>query len=273
MMTEIGLAGAGVAAASKIKEDSLIGLIYKDLAQPSVQAVGKALGHTFDFATIPFQVMKFGTDVAKLNLKKRLDSYEEKLNKIPEDQRIEVNPQVGVPILERLTYTTNDDIAELFTNLLKKASSSDTVNQAHPAFIQVIDRLSMDEAKILAHLHGKSFVPCISFQVYIKSATGENLGYYDHLSNATSIQFDIDLLFPGSTPFYLDNLVSLGILKYPDGVFNNNEAVYANLMIQHEYERVLNEYRQTYDFNRLNVLKSRFDITNFGRVFIEACTS
>jgi hypothetical protein len=270
MITEIGLAGAGVAAASKIKEDSLIGLIYKDLAQPSVQAIGKALGHTFDFATIPFQVMKFGTDVAKLNLKKRLDSYEEKLNKIPEDQRIEVNPQVGVPILERLTYTTNDDIAELFTNLLLKASSIESVNQAHPAFIQIIDRLTVDEARILTSLLNKDNIPFVTFKLEFVSGGTTPIEKY-----ASLIPFEVELIGSGNVLSYYDNLIGLGILSIPSGLFKANEELYRPIYERYPFDEA--NLNQTYSapetIKGMQKEKGYFQITEFGKLFIKTCVS
>ena len=55
MIPEILATGAALGAASKVKEDSILGLLYKDSLQPSVQKVGKALGTALEFSTIPFK--------------------------------------------------------------------------------------------------------------------------------------------------------------------------------------------------------------------------
>lgn len=109
--------------------------IYGDLAQPSVRKVGTALETVFEFSTSLLLPLKLINEKFKLNFEKRLNDYKKKLEEIPDDKICEVNPQIGTPLIEKLSYTTNDEIADLFTNLLTKASSIDTVNLAHPSFV------------------------------------------------------------------------------------------------------------------------------------------
>jgi len=73
----------------------------------------------------------------KLNFERNLDDYKKKLEAIPEEKICDVNPQIGTPIIEKLTYTTNEEIADLFTSFLTKASNTETVNQDHPSFCTI----------------------------------------------------------------------------------------------------------------------------------------
>ena len=151
------------------EEDQIVGLVkassnvlsqfYQDLAQPSVKAIGQALATVFELCPNSLLSLKLWTEKRKLNFAKRLNEYKEKLEQIPEEKRCEVDPQIGTPIVEKLTYTTNDEIADLFTTLLANASNIDTVNRAHPAFIDIIGRLSEDEARIITYLQKKPFIP------------------------------------------------------------------------------------------------------------------
>ena len=98
---------------------------------------------------------------------KRLKEYSDKLDAISEEKICKVNPQIGIPIIDKLTYVTDDDIADLFTTLLGKASSYNTINQAHPGFVQIIDKLSGDEAKIIKHLYRNiGYIPFLSIKGY-----------------------------------------------------------------------------------------------------------
>jgi hypothetical protein len=257
--------GAAVAA-SKIKEDSLLGLMYKDLAQPSVQAIGKALGTVFEFGTTPLLLMKFGSDVAKLSFKKHIDAYENKINAIPEAEQIPVNPQIGVPILDKLTYTTNDEIADLFTNLLAAASSSETVNKAHPAFIHIIDSLSVDEAKILVELRGKDRIPCIDVNVY---ATDGAYGVL--ILNGTSLQFKTSLLFEDNISTYLDNLTSLGILS-PQNTKTTDLAAYEELKKLYNCQEMRLQLQSAPNYKELVIVERHYLITAFGKLFINTCS-
>ncbi|HOU69620.1 MAG TPA: Abi-alpha family protein [Paludibacteraceae bacterium] len=109
----------------------VLGLIYTDAAQPSVQAVGKALGTVFEFSTSFLLPVKLLNEKFRLNFEKRIKEYEKKLEQIPEEKRVEVQPQIGTPIIEKLSYTTSDEISDLFTTLLANASNADMINTAH----------------------------------------------------------------------------------------------------------------------------------------------
>ncbi|WP_153392906.1 Abi-alpha family protein [Chryseobacterium vaccae] len=153
----------------------LLTTIYGDLAQPAVKKVGIALESVLEFSTSIFLPLKFQNEKWKLNFEKRLLDYKEKLNQIPEEDIIEVNPQIGVPIIEKLSYTTNDNIAEMFLNLLIKGSSIKTANIAHPSFISIIERISSDEAKIINYLKHKDYIPYISYKLYQNGSSSYNM--------------------------------------------------------------------------------------------------
>lgn len=241
--------------------------IYGDLAQPSVKKVGIALETVFEFSTSLLLPVKLLNEKFKLNFEKRLNDYKEKIEQIPEEKICEVNPQIGTPLLEKLSYTTNDEIASLFTNLLAKASSTDTVNLAHPAFVQLIERLSVDEARIIKYLLDKDIIPCISFRAHMN----ENKGFTEILRNGTLLQFEIELLFPQNIKTYLDNLTSMGILDASHGLIKKDENLYNPIYEKYNYESVNESYLKTGVFNKITKEKSYYQITDFGKAFIIAC--
>lgn len=249
----------------------LVGNLYTDLFQPSIKTIGTTLGSVVEFVTL-FQVpIQFVNEKVKFNYSKRQKEYEEKVNNIPEEKKCEVNPQIGVPIMERLSYITNDEIADLFTNLLTKASSVDTVNLAHPSFVQLIERLSVDEARIIKYLFNKEDIPCVSFRTYFKKKEG----FVDTLENGTSLSFEIDFYFPKNEKLYLDNLVSMGILDISHTLYFANEAIYEPLYKLHRYEQLVNELcnDENSPFDRIEIKKSYYQITDFGKSFIKACNN
>lgn len=244
--------------------------IYGDLAQPSVKKVGIALETAIEFCTSLMLPVKFQNEKWKLNYEKRLNDYKNKIDKIADDKIIEVNPQIGTPILEKLSYTTNDEIAEMFINLLAKASSSDSVNVAHPSFVQLIERLSVDEAKIISFLKTKSFIPYISFRL----ERTNSIGFVETLKKATMIPYEVDLMFPQNAKTYIDNLLSMGILYDEEGNYKVDDTIYDPLFKRYHYEILKTELAKMLDdFKDLTVKKSFFDITDFGQSFIQACTT
>jgi len=246
---------------------NILTIIYGDLAQPSVKKIGIALETVFEFSTSFLLPVKLLNEKFKLNFEKRLNEYRDKLNAISDDELCKVNPQIGTPLIEKLSYITNDEIADLFTNLLTKASSTKTVNLAHPSFVQLLERLSVDEARIIKLLLDKDYVPCVSFRVHLK----ENKGFLEIIKNETMIQYQIELLFPENTKTYLENLVSMGVFDISHGCHKTDESIYNPIYEKYGYDKLNEVFMKSGEYERLEKLKSYYQITDFGKSFIRAC--
>lgn len=244
----------------------LLALVYKDLLRPSVQVIGKSLKAVLEFVSTPFMALQLQNDKVKLNLEKRLDEYAQKLHSIPEDKRCEVHPQIGLPIIEKLTYTTCDEIADLFTSLLASASSIDTANTAHPAFISMIERMSPDEARILEYLKDKEDIQYCDINVY----SNQNSGYNTLFEHVSMIEEDVALIYPENTNAYLANLVSLGILRDKKGTFRMDKTQYNRIKGKYQVEE-LTASLVPESFKSIKVEESYYQVTPFGRLFIQAC--
>lgn len=243
----------------------LLPQIYTDLAQPGVKAVGQALGTVFEFSSTILLPLKLVNEKAKLLFAKRLNEYKEKLESIPEEKRIEVASELGTPILDKLTYTTNDEIAELFTNLLTNASNEDRVNAAHPSFVSMIERLSPDEARVLKYLQKNNEVLYCDFKGNLDK------GYATLCKHVTVMQKYVALQFPQNELAYLSNLESLGILKDNIGVHKVNDVFYDEIAEFHAIETLRKMYVPG-QFKSITLNKCYYSVTDFGKMFIEACT-
>ncbi len=270
---------------------NVLGQFYQDLAQPSVKALGQALATVFELCPNSLLSLKLWTEKRKLNFAKRLNEYKEKLEQIPEEKRCEVDTQIGTPIVEKLTYTTNDEIADLFTTLLANASNMDTVNRAHPAFIDIIGRLSEDEARIITYLKKKPYIPFYHIKeytfIYDKLIT-------PHLNPLTLLEKNEHIRSPKNINAYFDNLLSLGILKQVISDSKSSDEDYAKIedcfskpkkpLTQRSNKTIplsLIDNYQTHDILQLtghynpwspiNSDKGYFEITEFGKLFIDAC--
>lgn len=243
---------------------NVLGQIYSDLASPGVKAVGQALGTVLEFSTSFLLPVKLLNEKFRLNFKKRITEYEKKLEEIPEDKRCEVHPQIGTPIIERLSYTTNEEIADLFTTLLANASNIDMVNTAHPAFVAMIERLSPDEARIIKYLTKNNIIPYINFGII---AEGKHAIIETHLN---LIHENVDLDFAQNVNAYLSNLVSLGIIcDYPNS-YQNNAAIYDEI-INNLGLKEKAYHKFGYCSNELKFSKGLYEVTDFGKLFITAC--
>ena len=240
--------------------------VYTDLAQPSVQAVGRALGTVFEFSTSMLLPVKLLNEKFKLNFAKRLNEYKEKLEAIPEKKRCEVHPQIGTPIIEKLTYTTTDEIADLFTTLLCNASNVDKVNVAHPSFVGIIEHLSTDEARIIKYLKGKKDIEYCTLNGNL--LTGK--GHIVLLQRATLIPCRVELDYPNNIGAYLSNLVSLGILVDKSGSWKVDTKVTDEICKEIHLEKLRADFVPS-QFKSIEVERSFLEVTEFGKLFITAC--
>ncbi len=239
--------------------------IYSDAAQPSVRKVGQALETVFEFSTSILLPVKLLNEKFKLNFERNLNNYKKKIEEIPDDKICDVNPQIGTPILEKLTYTTNEEIADLFTSLLSKASNIDTLNQAHPSFIQLIERLSVDEARLIKFLNGKDFIPSISIKANIKGGNGFEILF----RNATLLQFQVNLVFPQNINTYLDNLTCLGILDISHGFHKLDKMLYQPIADKYNVQQLDSQYKLK-GYENVEFDKCFYQITDYGKQFISA---
>ena len=244
----------------------MLAQVYSDLAQPSVQAVGRALGTVFEFSTSMLLPVKLLNEKFKLNFAKRLNEYKEKLESVPEGKRCEVHPQIGTPIIERLSYTTTDEIADMFTTLLCNASNVDKVNVAHPSFVGIIEHLSTDEARIINYLKGKKDIEYCTLNG--KRLTGE--GHIVLLQRATLIPRDVQLDFPNNVGAYLSNLVSLGILVDRSGSWKVDTKNTDDICKEIHLDKLSADLVPS-RFKSIDVERSFLEVTEFGRLFITAC--
>lgn len=246
---------------------NILSQIYGDLAKPSVKAIGVALGTVFEFSTSFLLPIKLLNEKFKMNFEKRLNEYGEKLEQIPEDKRCEVHPQIGTPIVEKLSYTTNEEIADLFTTLLANASNIDMVNTAHPAFINMIERITPDEAKLLKYLKRENDV----LYCTVNGNALDGKGYRTLLEHITLIESEVKLDFPQNVNAYLANFVSLGILIDEKGVYKVDKTIYNKIKEVHKIKE-LEEGIVPLKYKSISVENSFFSLTPFGRLFIKACT-
>jgi len=244
----------------------LVNQFYQDLAQPTVKTIGKTLGTTFEFATIPALALGFATEIVKANFAHWLEVYKKKLDKIPEEDRCVVEPEIGTPIISNLMNTTNDQIADLFTTLLANASNIKTLDKAHPKFAQIVQNMTPDEARIIQYLKERDFLCYIDFRGEFPNV---NQGYVDLMRYVTMIDKEVEMSCPENINAYISNLISSGILIDMTGVAKVADALYEE--IEKSHRPALESQLSPNTYHKITTHKSFFQITDFGKLFINAC--
>ena len=238
--------------------------VYKDVAKPSLQAMGKALGNVIELVALPISGLNYWSEKAKILIAHNLDVYRKKLDQIEPEKVQPVAQEIGVPIFEKLRYTANKDLVEMFTNLLASASSFDAMPSVHPAFVDIISRLSPEEAKILAGMKRRSTVLWCTIKGMLYS-TGYNI-LKDH---ATDIDVFADLTFKENEVAYMSNLVGLGLFVEKQEYLTEN-SYYDAICTKNGIEEMKATLVPS-KYKTIKVEKGLYEITPFGKMFLKAC--
>ena len=230
-----------------VKNKELLTKIYGDLAQPGVQEVGKALGTILGLGNTILWPVTLANEKAKITLQRNLNKYKEKIEGIPEDKVVEVTPEIGVPVLEKLTYVNNEELRELYLELLSKASNKDKIDVAHPSFVNIINNLSPDEALILQLLRDVNTHPFIEVRL---SQEGGGYNVIDPIFSV--LKTPTKLTYEENVGAYLSNLEGLGVIKLNPNDYLTDEKQYseAEKSAREKYELFASSSNRKLTLNR-----------------------
>lgn len=258
---------------------------YRDLVRPSAAEVGKTLGGAVHTILRPAnlvvwtvdQVFDFAANAVREALERR---------RVPAQRVVEPPIEVAGPVLNALRLPQQDpSLRGMFVNVLATAMDSESASLAHPAFAQIIQQLTPDEARIIAQFSRRHRHPLIS----IEARLGLGEGRLEVFTNMTLMPFSGECKYPGSGPAYVDNICRLGLAEIPAiGHLANIEA-YDELLAHPSVTEAI-AYVANSDGNRSEaslivpprvclqqygykpiVEKKFLDVTEFGKQFVRAC--
>jgi hypothetical protein len=221
--------------------------IYQDAIQPAAKEVGVTL-HTaakcVNIALAPVSALVWGYDKIRDFVNTRVA---EKLARIPQEKIVTPRPEVAGPVLEALRYTGHDDdLRELYANLLATAMDADTVANAHPGFVEIIKNLSPDEAKIMRLFAVRGEFPVVDLRTYDEKKPAE---YTVWANNLSFIGKEAGCAHQHLTRAYIDNLCRVRLLEITTAELaapNTYEPLEADPMLEEaksEIERLGRKFR------------------------------
>lgn len=193
--------------------------VYKDSVQPSLRVIGKSLSQC---------IALFSTPVGRIAeiLEKNIHKYLDKLDGLDDDDLVSPDTRILVPILEKMRYIEDENVSDYYAEILATASRKETRGKVMLSFIEILNRVTSDEIKIIEYIcANKGGVPTIDINIETQNETGYNAVE----KNFNSIATKLSLLFPENIKSYLDNLISLGLLESPYGVYFTNKDRYEEL--------------------------------------------
>jgi hypothetical protein len=245
------------------QEPGLLKEIYGDLAKPGVAQVGKAFGTILGLGNTILWPFALLNERAKVALEKNLEKYRAQLEQVPEDNIAALPPEIGVPIAEKLSYVTDEQLSDLYVNLLAKASTVNFANVAHPSFVNVINYLSPDEALLLQHLNGD--LPFVEARHETKGSNEFRiLGKL-----LTGLEFKTKLSFPQNMVAYFSNFEGLGIINVRRDMTIAIPKLYEDL--EQKYRPLYENVQNDKDSSELKFERGLIELTPFGGLFVAAC--
>ncbi len=258
---------ATVAAITEVTKNA-----YNDIAHPSLAATGKVIAlipQIIDRALLPVQKWVAEGQYKLAETKKLL---EKKLENVSPENIVSPESHIAVPALQAISYSMdNEEIRDMYANLLTSSMHEKVKNDVHPAFVEIIKQLSPDEARILKYLYNNNKPePMITLRLINKK---------DHSS--IDVIRNFSLLFRqvpnleqrdfNKISILLDNLVRQKIIEIHEGAYLTKSELY--IPIEND-NIILTQKRQVIPEDKeWKIQKTFFDLTFLGKSFCKICIS
>ncbi len=236
---------------------------YGDALKPGMQQVGKAIETVLALGNTVLTPIAMINDKVKHIREKNLLKLDLKLKEIPQEKIITIHPEIAVPVLQRLEYTQNEDLAELFLNLLSTAANIETAHLAHPAFVNIISNLSPDEAKIL------NYIKIHQNLCHLNIRSDNHDGTFSSYRLGTTIlEFEGIITFQENSTIYISNLIGLGLVKEYACPSGNPQVNRLKSFLEEEWGKI----KKMEKVKSQHFEKGSYGLTKFGELFLACCT-
>lgn len=241
------------------KTNTLTGKVYDDVFHPSAKTTGEIL----DFIPRSIKVLLQGWEKWIINGEESIrltsEAIKQKIEAIPEDRLTEPEAYIVVPAIQQLGYSySSEELRELYANLIVSSMDTEKKEQVHPAFVDILKKLTPDEAKIIQYLKGIDSIEYVDI-ILKDNQFGGYTTIHDHKTRLCDFVY---LSEPLNELMYLENLISLGILKDAAGIYkimdNNYKLIEKRLGLDQ-----LRAKSHSFESKR-----SLYEVTAFGKSFI-----
>ena len=201
------------------------------------------------------------------NLAETKKLLEEKLKDTPAENIITPPSYVAVPALQSIAYCMDDiQLRDMYAELLAHAMNSETVDNVHPTFVEIIKQMSPFDALVFK----KTLVqPCISIK-YMNKGTKASYPVQDIVAFS-----DLDAFPLVPTQIALENLERLRLIEINKGSKYGNAEKYEHLKysVKEVASAFVEDNKQNFDVNDYQIVYGEFVILirGFGQFFARAC--
>lgn len=250
-----------------VQSPAMLKELYGDLAKPGVQQVGKALSTVIGLGNTALWPLALLNEKAKIALERNLEKYRQKMENVSEADTCEVPPEIGVPIAEKLSYVTNEELSDMYIELLANASQYQNANVAHPSFVNVIANLSPDEAILMRSIRNMPGIPFV--EVRLKWKDKNEWTILDAMKPGLSCLGE--LRYPNNVHAYISNLEGLGVFQIRQDIYMVGENIYEPLEVN--AKSVYEDIEKNLSDRTIAFQRGQIEITQFARLLMTACFS
>ncbi len=243
--------------------------VYQDALQPAAKELGKSLEIVAKVVNVvlePISGLVWGYDQIKKFI---ITNVPQKLSGIPKENIISPKPEIAGPIIESLRFSGyNEDLRDLYTNLLATSMDKETATNAHPGFVEIIKNLAPDEARILRLfiLSEEGQFPLVDLE---STRTNDWHEFKVFIKNHSLLGKKAGVEHPNLVRSYIDNLCRLRLLIILEGAFLIDEKVYKEIEEDGEFKEIIKFIKEEGDVP--NFKHKILEITTWGEQFCEAC--
>lgn len=262
-----------------IVDDSIKG-IAKDLisiakddpetreAAKNLAGTAKIVTGTLKRAVLPLAVVNYGIDRFADYITTRFqDDMTSRTLKIPAENVIDPKASVAGPVLQGLVYAHDEEnLREMYLNLLAAAMNSETVDRAHPSYVEIIKQLTSEEANLLKIYLAENQLPIAELHLILNEAGNYQtvarhiVGLKDKFTGSPVV---IDMM-----PAYIENWIRLGLITVDYSVHQADEHAYDWVEKRPEYiKRTIPKVNEGQFQPKLKVNKGLMARTKYGEIF------
>lgn len=251
--------------------------LYKDLLQPSTQQVGTAVGTVVGLLNIFTLPLRAINDVTKIKYEKFLEELKERTQQIPPENLITPEISTVGPALLDLSFSINeDDVRNMYMNLLLHSMDSRADQANLRAFVQIMKQLSPFEARLFHFLfENVNAYPAAS--IYISCKPSEQFSeqkFYTVKSDILLIEPSFENASEELINLALQNFLRLGLIErdtswIPDPdryTFITSSETYRDM-----YEKLHTKSETSEEFDTIDSMKFFLTLTSFGEAFLKTC--
>lgn len=242
---------------------------YADLAHPAAHATGELVGLVPRAVKAALQPLEKWILLREYNIAETKRLLEEKLKNVNPENIVPPEAHIAVPALQSISYCMdNDELRDMYANLLANSMNKVVRNGVHPAFVEIIRQLCPDEAKILKVIAIKEVIPTISLRAENKSGAGKTV-----VKDFSDITEEAHCENVGAYNQYFENLIRLGLLEHAGSYqFLTSNENYQKLETHSVISRVKEMIpHMSPDCPFPRIQKSYIYMTSFGKAFCKIC--